>query len=196
MRDEWYGDNRDLVKWGSLLTLAERYAVRHILQVLYYRPTRWNQLEIDGESFELPAAVIAHFRCATRISHIQCPTMIEVVPDVLGDRAEFQRILIDRVRTRTVFPSIVFLDPDTGLEPRSPGLEHVLDSEAADLWRYLRDGDLLALYQHQTNRAGRPWVEPKKVQFERALGIAQGAAKVAQSPIAKDVVLFYVQKSG
>jgi len=39
MRDKWYADNRDLVKWGVLLTLAERHAAKHILQVLYYRPT-------------------------------------------------------------------------------------------------------------------------------------------------------------
>jgi hypothetical protein len=37
MRDKWYVDNRDLVKWGILLRLAERYAAKHILQVLYYR---------------------------------------------------------------------------------------------------------------------------------------------------------------
>ena len=39
MRDQWYADNRDLVKWGILLRLAERYATKHILQILYYRTT-------------------------------------------------------------------------------------------------------------------------------------------------------------
>jgi len=62
MRDKWYADNRDLVKWGVLLTLAERYAATHILQVLYYRPTEWAQLELDGEQAPLPAAVIRHSR--------------------------------------------------------------------------------------------------------------------------------------
>jgi len=94
-------------------------------------------------------------------------------------------------------PGIVFLDPDTGLEARVPRLEHVLDSELAALWKELQAGDLLTFYQHQTNRNGQPWVGPKKAQFERAIGIPAGAAKLAQAErIARDVVFFYAQKAG
>jgi hypothetical protein len=28
MRDEWYGDKRDLVKWGVLLHLAKQHGVK------------------------------------------------------------------------------------------------------------------------------------------------------------------------
>ncbi len=38
MRDKFYGDNRDIVKWGVLPELSERYKCAEILQVLYYRP--------------------------------------------------------------------------------------------------------------------------------------------------------------
>jgi hypothetical protein len=38
VKDKWYGDNRDLVKWGVLLLLAKRYAAGRIVQVAYYRP--------------------------------------------------------------------------------------------------------------------------------------------------------------
>jgi hypothetical protein len=51
-------------------------------------------------------------------------------------------------------------------------------------------------YQHQTNRNGTAWIEPKKLQFERALSIGQGGAKVARAPgIARDVVFFFIQKN-
>ncbi|WP_157844579.1 hypothetical protein [Dehalococcoides mccartyi] len=33
MKDKWYGDKRDLVKWGVLLTLAKMFSARRILQV-------------------------------------------------------------------------------------------------------------------------------------------------------------------
>ena len=62
MREKWYGDNRDLVKWGVLLHLAQDYEVDRILQVAYVRPTTWESLEINGVSKPLPAAVIRHFR--------------------------------------------------------------------------------------------------------------------------------------
>ena len=45
MQDRWYGDNRDLVKWGTQLELAQKYRVKHILQVLYYRKNDWNRTE-------------------------------------------------------------------------------------------------------------------------------------------------------
>ena len=196
MRDQWYADNRDLVKWGVLLTLADRFNVRHILQVPYYRTSEWAHLEIDGENVKLPEAVVRHFRRVGAISTIQASVPIEVVHDTFADRAEYHRVVINRIRSRKRLPGIVFLDPDTGLEPRNAGLEHVLEDELAKLWHELKRGDVLVFYQHQTNRNGMPWIEPKKQQFESALGVAAGAAKVARAEkIARDVVFFYIQKS-
>ena len=197
MRDRWYADNRDLVKWGVLLTLAERYEVRHILQVLYYRRTDWAPLLVGGKDVKLPETVIRHFRRAASISTIDAPCPVDVVPDTFADRAEYHRLVISRIQSRAETPGIVFLDPDTGLEPRVPTLDHVLNTELAELWQVLQAGDVLVFYQHQTNRNGAPWVGSKKEQFERALGIPVGAAGLAQSEnIARDVVLLYAQKTG
>jgi hypothetical protein len=67
----------------------------------------------------------------------------------------------------------------------------------AELWTELKVGDVLVFYQHQTNRNGQPWIAPKKEQFERALGLSIGAAKLARSErVARDVVFFYAQKAG
>ena len=52
-------------------------------------------------------------------------------------------------------------------------------------------------YQHQTNRKGTPWIEPKKEQFERVLGVRQGSAKLARAAgIARDVAFFFIEKNG
>ena len=32
MRDRWYADSRDLIKWGVLLRLAESFDARRVLQ--------------------------------------------------------------------------------------------------------------------------------------------------------------------
>jgi hypothetical protein len=196
MRDQWYADNRDLVKWGVVLTLAKRCAVKHILQVLYYRPTDWTGLEVDGELLELPEAVVHHFRQATAISTIDAPAPVEVISDTFTDRREYHQLVVRRLRDRAQSPGIVLLDPDTGLEPRVPAPEHVLDKELAEIWKELKPGDMLVFYQHQTNRNGEPWVGPKKEQFERAVGIPTGSSKLARAEkIARDVVFFYAQKA-
>lgn len=86
MRDKWYADNRDLVKWSVLLTLAERHAAKHILQILYYRPTEWAQIELDGEQVPIPAAVIQHFRMAAAAEAIRASAPIEVLTDAFLNR--------------------------------------------------------------------------------------------------------------
>lgn len=197
MRDKWYADNRDLVKWGVLLTLAERHAAKHILQVLHYRPTDWAKLEVDGEQTSIPAPVIQHFRRAAAASAIEASVPVEVFTDPFVSRDAYHQAVVSRIRNRRTTPGIVFLDPDTGLESRTPSLDHVLDRELAALWAALGPGDLLVFYQHQTNRNGQPWIGSKKEQFERAIGLTLGAAKMARSqPVARDVVFFYAEKAG
>jgi len=195
MRDQWYGDNRDLVKWGVLLELAHRYRVKHILQVLYQRPSTWERLEIDGEQVELPPAVLQHFRRATSITALECAAQVEVISEPFGDRDAYLQIVLQRIRLRAQLPGIVFLDPDTGLEPSFARLEHVVGSELLKIWETLSSGDLLVLYQHQTNRNGGPWIEQKKAQFARALGVPEGMAKLARAAgIARDVAFFFIEK--
>jgi hypothetical protein len=195
MRDQWCADNRDLVKWGVLVELAARYGARHILQVLYYRPTLWPGLEIDGQQVGLPDTVRSHFREATAICKMRCSATIEVIQDPFVDRTAYLKVIRERIRSRRGLPGIVFLDPDTGLEPGFPGPEHVLESELAAIWSDMPVGDLLVFYQHQTNRNGDPWIKPKKAQFERALGLDPGSGHLARAPkIASDVVFFFAQK--
>ena len=62
MRDKWYGDKRDLIKWGVLLRLADHFDAMRILQLAYYRPSEFvGRLEIDGQECDIPGEVIAHF---------------------------------------------------------------------------------------------------------------------------------------
>jgi hypothetical protein len=71
----------------------------------------------------------------------------------------------------------------------------VLDEELAAVHASLAPGDLLVLYQHETNRRGQPWVSEKREQFENVLGLPRGTAKVASgSEIAGDLALYYCVK--
>ncbi len=88
--------------------------------------------------------------------------------------------------------------PGFGLLPLLSRIDRVpvLDTELTEIWSNLESGDVLVAYQHQTNRNGAPWIEKKQAQFERALGIATGAAKFAKAKtIARDVVMLYARKN-
>jgi len=82
MQDQWYGDNRDLVKWGTLLELAHRYQAKHILQVLYYRPNEWKQILVDGEKVDIAEEVIQHFRNVNSICNLTAKTKQEKLPRI------------------------------------------------------------------------------------------------------------------
>jgi hypothetical protein len=79
MKDLWYGDNRDLVKWTTLVHLAQRHQLRHILQVLYYRPSTWHEVEVGGDNVGIPESVKMHFRDAASICGMKCGATIEIL---------------------------------------------------------------------------------------------------------------------
>jgi len=195
VKDKWYGDKRDLVKWGSLLQIARLHGASRILQVPYFRPSSWGTLEIDGEDYPISNAVVEHFRNIYNIKKMTAWLRIDIIMTLFSGRDTYMQEILRAVGNSKGNPCVVFLDPDTGLEPRKPNLTHVLEEELAQIWRAMPGNDILVLYQHQTNRRGEPWIEPKRAQFEQALDLAPGASKLAHGPkIISDVVLFYCQK--
>ena len=153
-------------------------------------------MEVDSEQLPIPHSVIDHFRNLRHIVKLKAGPPVRVFAKSFEDRGAYMSGLLGWLRRRRNRRRVVFLDPDTGLEPtRNPDHAHVLESEVRKIWEIMAPGEILALYQHQTNRRGEPWIEPKRVQFERALGLPKGAAKLARAPsIARDVVLFFAMK--
>jgi len=195
MQDRWYADNRDLIKWGVLLRLAGRFDAPRILQLAFCRPSEFGQIDIDGEMQNIPPEVIAHFRNMRTIGSISSEIRVNVFDPVFEDRATHLPAVLAMLSAFEQERCIVFLDPDTGLEPKHPTLEHVLDSEARTIWTHMKKGDVFVFYQHRTNRAGQLWIEPKRVQLADALRVPPDAIKIARAPnIANDVVFFFLQK--
>jgi hypothetical protein len=69
LRNQWYGDHRDLVKWGTLLELARSEQLRFILQVAYLRPDEGVPV-IASERGDATVAkeVLQHFRDIRQIA--------------------------------------------------------------------------------------------------------------------------------
>jgi hypothetical protein len=195
MRDRFYSDNCDLVKWAILHRLAEIFEAQRILQFAYYRRSEFANVIIDGEEYSIPQEVLSHFRDLRTVGSLKSDIRITVFDALFEDREHYlkaaEAFLLKFRKERCV----VFLDPDTGLEPQSPSLDHVLESEAKTIWETTKSGDVYVFYQHQTNLAGKPWIEPKRRQLERALNLPEHSIKIARGPqIARDVVFFYKQK--
>ena len=195
MRDQWYSDKRDLVKWSVLLLLAEKCNAVRIIQIACYNASKFEEIEIDGKPVSIPAEVISHFRSIGKISGLTTHPKITVFDASFGkpDRDSYfeaAKKLIDLFNQERC---IVFLDPDTGLEPKGKADEkHVRNSELQVIWDALPKDWMLVFYQHKTNKSSQKWIEPKREQFAKAIGVPLPSAKIASGEkVANDVVFFF-----
>ena len=195
MRDEWYGDDRDVVKWSALVHLARREALSTILHVAMYRPNQAPApLTTAYGKMDPPAEVFRHFRDLDDIQRLAAATglAIEVWKEPFTDRAAYFVRVCDRLRTLRGGPSLVLLDPDIGLVPETPGPEHVTSAEVAAVFEALRPGDLLVCYQHA--RKQQDWRGRARRAFANAPGLPSFEVEMLQSALARDVLLLAVKK--
>ena len=197
MRDRWYGDDRDVVKWSAALHLAHREGLSDVVYVAMHRPDDdWPPLATARGPVALPDGVVRHFRDLDDLQRLGARTGLRIatVKEPFVDRAAYFRRLRERVGKYEA-PVLVLLDPDTGLAPDGgAGPEHVTSDEVAALFAALRPGDLLACYQHA--RRQKDWRGRARRAFANAPGMPSFEVEVLRSDLARDVLLLAVKKGG
>lgn len=195
MRNAWYGDKRDIVKWSVLLQLAKKYRLSVIVQICFLNMYEFPPIYLDGETFPVPSEVLKQFRTIRSVESISEKVRVAVFDELFSDRRQYLSNALRFIRQFAEYPRAIFLDPDTGLAPSKASVKHVTDDEINSFWSMLSPGDILVIYQHKTNYAGKPWIEDKKQQLAQAIHVDASNVKVANGEqIADDVVFFYVCK--
>jgi hypothetical protein len=195
MRDQWYGDNRDLLKWSALLHVAQRERLSTILQLALHRPdAEWPTLRSSQGKVPLPSRVVRHFRNLADIQRLakDAGIKIDVFARPFQDRSAYFEAARRCVESLKEDPLLVFFDPDTGLAPEIAGPEHVTAEEIHSVFHMMKQGDVLACYQRA--RRQKDWRGDRRRAFTRALGVSSQEVEVFDSDLAKDVVLFSVRK--
>jgi len=198
MQDFWYADHLDLIKWGILFRLADSLHAKRILQLTFNpRNKKFDRVVIDGREDDIPEEVMAHFRDLSKIECVSEKVRVGVFdpPFKKKQRDSYLEAACAFLSEFSRECCIVFLDPDTGLEPENPTLKHVLQKEARKIWDAMKPDDVFAFFQHRTNMAGLPWVETKQKQLADALGVPPQDVKIAHAArIAKHPVAIYYAK--
>ena len=189
MRELWYGDDRDILKWSEVVRVARRAGVQRIVYVPFLAPPHEEPL---GE--RIVPEVWGHFRSIKNLKRLGPKVGLRL--DVIAiefDSNQRQAYILGicgLLRRQAMARRLVLLDPDTGIEPKKANEKHAKLSEIRDIWASLRFGDWLAIYQHA--RRDRSWQEDVKDELEEALGVT--VESVYNREVAHDAALFFVEK--
>jgi len=195
MRDSWYADKRDLVKWGTLAHIAEREHLPLIVQVPYSRVgLRPPLLTANGE-VPIQSAVWNFFRDLSAAERLgkTLGREIVVIPDLFDprQRQSYSQTVVERLRTLCT-QKVVLLDPDTGLAVGRPAAEHVTPADVQAIWNAINQGDWLVLYQHASRT--KTWRTEARHRFAAICCVHE--CEVFTAPhISWDVGFFAVKKS-
>jgi hypothetical protein len=194
MQGIWYGDRRDRVKWGALVWLADTFGARHIVQVAYFRGGTKPVLHTPKGKAEIADSVWNHF---SELSNIQAlakstNTKIDVISEVFDhrERRGYGQLVLGRLQ-QIPSPRIVFLDPDTGIEPGSAKAEHVTVADMREIWSVLQPDDILTVYQHADRSS--LWLKKRASKLSKACGGIK-AEVIRSRSIAQDVAMLWCRK--
>jgi hypothetical protein len=194
MRDQWYGDDRDVVKWGAIVHLARREKISTVIHVAMYRVDPPPALLATAfGNVEIPVEVIRHFRSLGDIARLGAVTglEIELLKQPFTDRVAYFEQVCERISARSA-PVIVFLDPDVGLAFDIAGPEHVTSTDVSKLFSMLRRGDMLVCYQHA--RRQKDWRGRARRAFANAPGMPSFEVEALSSKQEHHVLLLAVKK--
>ena len=205
MRNEWYGDKRDFLKWPSLLYLAQRKYKKRIFQVAMCTDTQPPYPAVktlNGQPVEcqdITRRVADHFRCRNDLHGIKAvgePFGIEIEVWVEqfthATRGEYFAHVLREIGTPAI-PTVWFFDPDTGIEPESGASgKHVRLQELSDAFGKLSPGDWLACYQHAPRK--QDWRTQARTRLSQQLGRHESKVEVFTSDYAKDAIILAVEK--
>lgn len=196
MKDIWYADNRDIIKWGGIVCLCIETGIKHIFQIAYFRQHSWPVINFNNKEIPIPDDVLTHFRSVSDVERLGDNTdlNIHVVTREFEhyNRDAYHSAICGFLRKQTA-RKIVFLDPDTGLAPQNAKVEHVRPDEVSLIWQSLKRSDFLVLYQHRFRN--RNWINIRRKQLAEACNINERMVKEWIAPkLVDDVVFFFCEK--
>ncbi|MCE5226997.1 MAG: hypothetical protein LLG05_14225 [Porphyromonadaceae bacterium] len=196
MRDKYYSDDRDLLKWATLVHIASVNNLRTILQVPYWRPEiNLPRFDCMGEKVTVSNQVWKFFRNVHNVTSLGREIGVSVAVISKEFDANHRQSYICEVKTtveQVEHPLALFLDPDTGLQPKKCHPEHTAITDIQQLWPALEARDWLVLYQHA--RHTHTWRESVADQLSSLCGVK--ATVVRSDDVGKDVVFICAQKEG
>jgi hypothetical protein len=194
LKDTWYGDNRDIVKWGTLAHLAQKESITTIVQVPFLRAGSRSMLETKSGTVSIHSQVWDFFRSVSQVERLGerlgCRIVVFGEEFRPADRRVYRQGVVDRLQS-LAGSKIVLLDPDTGIAPSNAGAEHVTQDDIKAIWESLSSGDWLVVYQHAARTSH--WL-PDAVERLSRICSSEAVEVFSARQVAWDVAFLAVSK--
>ena len=206
MRNEWYGDKRDFLKWPALLYLARRQKIGRIFQVAMCTdavPTHPKIKTLNGQMVEcqdISRHVADHYHRHNDLNGIRAVGKhfgidIEVWLEQFthATRVEYFQEVLKEIRKSTA-RTVWFFDPDTGIEPPKSEADktHMRLQELSNTFALLRPRDYLACYQHAWWK--QDWRTQARTRLSEHMSVDENEVEVFTSDYSKDVIILAVER--
>jgi hypothetical protein len=192
MRLRWVGDARDYVKWDCVFGNA---GGRFVFYLPMLRRTvdprcRHRQVQDHFDRSKDLANFGALFEHRFEVFEFGGREYSKDVAD------EYFKIAIERVKQLQEREKLlVFIDPDTGLEPNSGGKdEHIRVKDLWAVWEALLPRSLLVLYQHASRTKG--WEDRLATRARELLQLRNLPQTYCDPRLAGDVCFLLMEKPG
>jgi hypothetical protein len=182
MRNEFYGDRKDVWKWSVVLTVAGKQK-----PIVYVPMLTANDGNLFGVVENAHPDVVAFFEAERKLFQ-SSPRNVGRIVNLLPGRIRiigrdfrnacrskhFQDVASELGRHSE--PVVLLVDPDNGLACTKPGKQHIADSELRLLWESLSTGSTLLLFQVSGGRK-KDWLNDRMQAFAEALSIGSSAVQ-------------------
>jgi hypothetical protein len=192
MRLRWVGDSRDYVKWDCVFENASGFFVFYVPMLRRDIDGKCRHEEVQcyfdqGKSLDqfgrlFPGQFAVFDFCQKEYSTKDADDYFQSVVLRLSELQKEHKVL-------------VFIDPDTGIEPASGAKnEHLRCADMRLVWKSLRPGSRLIIYQHASRTTD--WKGRLKVRAGEILGIDPGLLREPYSDerLAMDVCFLVLEK--
>lgn len=192
MREGWFGDRYDHLKWSILLELAEQN------QTIFYVAMLRETIESERIRKSCNPKVVSFFKSLQAPKNkpqlqkiLELDSRIQLfdkaLPDSGKQREEYFCELHHALKDSQRASFCLFLDPDTGLSEKPSG-EHLSYKELKGIWGAMKPGDRIVVYQHGWRPKGGNWHSIANTNMAEALNVPREA--IIQKPDQKTNVSF------
>ena len=207
MKNQWFGDDADHLKWTGLIYLTQEHSIDHIVYITmltesYRTVTPLTLLDDNAAADHQIANQVSDF-----FFELKRLSRIDDLTSQFGITTEIPEIEFNHYRRAAYFcevtaliqhtdsPCVWFFDPDTGIEaPTRRDPTHIFIEELRAAWNAMTTGDILAYYQHERRRTDENWRTTTRNQFAAAINVPPKEIIMLESPNENDAILLAAVK--